>query len=180
MERFTLAYLPLLRARPPKPCNVCLNLFAPPPQRAHFTTESTFLHQSEKHKQPPSTCGLLHTQTQTQTHAMRLADVGQGSKSRVIMLCDTCVCVFPVGAQHGGMLKGSLGRSNRWINITAAPSRAVEGKHQDLHEQTRRKGLRSCAARVSPGHRLDTSRSKMSSELTALALGPLFQADTHF
>lgn len=51
-------------ARPPKPCNVCLYPFAPPPQIAHFTTESTFVHQSEKHKQPPS-----------QKHAMRLADV---------------------------------------------------------------------------------------------------------
>lgn len=46
------------------------------------------------------------------------------------MSCDTCV--FHVGARHDGMLKGSLGRSNRRINIIAATSRAEEDKHQEL------------------------------------------------
>ena len=43
------------------------------------------------------------------------------------------VCVFPAGAQHDGMLKGSMQRSNRRTNIIAATSRAEEGKRQDLH-----------------------------------------------
>lgn len=76
-------------------------------------------------------------------------------KSGVIMSCDTCV--FHVGARHDGTLKGSLGRSNRRINIIAATSRAEEGKHQELHEQIRSR------VTVSPGRWLDTSGYKMSS-----------------
>lgn len=72
-----------------------------------------------------------------------------GINSGVIVSCDTCV--LHVGARLDGMLKGSLGRSNRRINIIAATSRAEEDKHQI-------RVLKSCAdsespsARVSPGH----------------------------
>lgn len=90
-----------------------------------------------------------------------------GIKSTVIMSCDACV--FRVGTRHDGMLKSSLGRSNRRINIIAATSRAGEGKHQDLHKQIRSRVLKSCAesvspsARVSPGHWLDSTCYKTSS-----------------
>lgn len=47
------------------------------------------------------------------------------------------VCVFPAGAQHDGMLKGSIQRSNRRINIIAATRRAEEGERQDLHSSQR-------------------------------------------
>lgn len=43
------------------------------------------------------------------------------------------VCIFPAGVLHDSMLKGSLQRHNRGINITAAPSREEEGKHLGLH-----------------------------------------------
>lgn len=98
---------------------------------------------------------------------MPMTAVWHGIKSGVIMSCDTCV--FHVGARHDGMLKGSLGRSNRRINIIAATSRAEEDKHEELHEQIRSRVLKSCAdsespsARVSPGHWLDPSDYKMSS-----------------
>lgn len=60
------------------------------------------------------------------------------------MSCDTpCASPLVAAGRYGAMLKGSVWRSNRRINITAAASRAEEGKHQDLDEHTRRPVLKS-------------------------------------